>query len=41
MTPDLRDNLTQESGTASQRDPSKLDEWATKTKTHDIQEKEV
>ncbi|TRZ16541.1 hypothetical protein HGM15179_010594 [Zosterops borbonicus] len=30
ITPDLGDNLTQESGTASQRDPSKLDERASK-----------
>lgn len=30
MTPDLGDNLTQVNGTASQRDPSKLDEWASK-----------
>lgn len=30
MTPGLGDHLTQESRTASQRDPSKLDEWASK-----------
>ncbi|KAK4830991.1 hypothetical protein QYF61_014562 [Mycteria americana] len=30
MTPGFGDHLTQESGTASQRDPSKLGEWASK-----------
>lgn len=30
MIPGLGDHLTQESGTASQRDPSELDEWASK-----------
>lgn len=30
MTPNPGDNLTQESGTASQKDPSKLDEWTSK-----------
>lgn len=30
MTPGLVDHLTQKSGTAPQRDPSKLDEWASK-----------
>lgn len=30
MMPGLGDHLTQKSGTASRRDPSKLDEWASK-----------
>lgn len=30
MTPGLGEHLPQKSGTASQRDPSKLDEWASK-----------